>query len=311
MNREELQKMFVGPSAAVPTPFDDNFYVDYGKMYDLTQFWVESGVVKGNGIIKIGAAIGEGPMLRDNEWPHLLRAAVRAADDKATILYGIHYKDTKRSIEDAKRAQDIGAIGLQVCPPIFNLPSQDDLLDYFGQMSDAIDIGIMVYHTHWMTGGRIDTDTIVKMADFEQVVAVKWSPHSDGQEYEEMTRFADILNVIDNTVSPIRCHKLGGKGFVQTSVDGYPPHDLKVWELMERGQYDEAEAMYYRVQKPLREFSAKISQRSGGQGRTTKGYMAIMGHPVGSSRPPSKPLNDEEMAELRGIVDGFGWPVPS
>jgi hypothetical protein len=30
---------------------------------------------------------------------------------------------------------------------------------------------------------------------------------------------------------------------------------------------------------------------------------------VGASRPPSKPLNAAEMKELRGIVEGFGWPT--
>ena len=309
MDRDELKKLLVGPSSAVPTPFDDDYEMDLGKMRELTQWWVESGVVKGKGIIKIAAAIGEGPMLRDDEWPHLLRTAVRAADGKATIICGLHYKDTRRTIEDAKRAQDEGAVGIQVCPPIFNLPSQDDILDYYEALSDAIDIGIMVYHTHWMEGGRIETDTILKMADFEQVAAVKWSNHGNDQEYEDMAKFAHIFNVIDNTVSPIRCHKLGGRGFVQTTLASYPPHDLKVWELMENGQYDEAEEMYYRVQSPLREFSDKISIRSGGQGRIDKRLMAIMGRPVGDSRKPSKPLNGEEVAELSQIVETFGWPL--
>ena len=309
MNRDELKKIVVGPSVAIPTPFDDDHEVDFGKMYELTQWWVESGLVKGNGFIKFAAAMGEGPMLRDDEWPYLLRTIVKAADGKAGVMCGLHYKDTKRTIEDAKRAQDMGAHALQVCPPIFNLPSQDDVLDYFGDLSDAIDIGVMVYHTHWMPGGRIEVDTLVRMADFEQVAAIKWSP-AEGQQYEEMTRFADVFNVIDNSASPVRCHKLGGKGFVQTTVFAYPPHDLKVWELMEKGRYDEAEEMYRRVQRPLREFSGRIHERSGGQARDSKGLMAIMGRPVGASRPPSKPLNDEEMTELRRIVDGFGWPVP-
>ena len=310
MKRDELKHLMQGPSAPVTTPFDDDFEMDLGTMYELTQWWVESGLVKGSGMIKLAAAIGEGPMLRDDEWPQLLRTVVRAADGKATVVCGLHYKDTKRTIEDARRAQDLGAIGLQVCPPVFNLPSQEDLLDYFGALSEAIDIGIMVYHTHWLSGGRIETDTLVKMAEFEQVVAVKWSNHSDGQRYEDMTRFAQQLNVIDNTVAPVRCHKLGGRGFAQTTAFVYPPHDLEVWRLMEEGRYDEAEEMYRRVQGPLREFSQKIEIRSGGQARSHKGLMAIMGRPVGASRPPSKPLNAEEMGELRQIVEGFGWPVP-
>ena len=105
----------------------------------------------------------------------------------------------------------------------------------------------MVYHTHWLKGGRIDTDTLLKMSDFENVVAIKWSPH-DGQVYEEMEKFVDRFNIIDNTVNPVRCAKLGGHGFVQTSVEAYPPHDLKVWELIQAKKWDEAETLYRSVQ---------------------------------------------------------------
>ena len=115
-------------AAAVATPFDENYEVDLGKMHDLTQWWVASGLVKGNGIIKVAAAAGEGPMLDDPEWAALLRTTVQASDGKATVMCGLHYKDTKRTIRDAKVAQDMGAHALQVCPPIFNDPSQNDLL---------------------------------------------------------------------------------------------------------------------------------------------------------------------------------------
>ena len=308
MRRDELKPFFVGPIATVATPFDDDYQVDFGRMYELTQRWVENGLVKGRAVIKVAAAMGEGPMLDDTEWPHLLRTTVRAADDKATVVCGLHYKDTKRTIEDAKRAQDLGAFGLQVCPPIFNLPSQGDLLDYYGELSDAIDIGIMVYHTHWMPGGRIEVDTILKMADFEQVASIKWSA-PEGVDYDEMAKFSGIFSVIDNGAGPIRCHQLGGRGYINMTVESYPPHDLRVWDLMESKQYEEAQALHDSVNGPLREFGGKLDVRSGGQGRLKKGIMALMGQPVGSSRPPSKPLNDAEMDELREILVGFGWPV--
>ena len=308
MNRDELKRLIQGPIATVPTAFDSDFEVDIGRMYELTQRWVEGGLVKGKAVIKVAAAMGEGPMLRDDEWPYLLRTVVQAADDKASIICGLHYKDTKRTIEDAKRAQDMGALALQVCPPIFNQPSQDELLDYFGELSDAIDIGIMVYHTHWMSGGRIEVDTILKMADFEQVASIKWSNPED-VAYDEMAKFSKIFNVIDNGGGPIRCHQLGGRGYINLTAESYPPHDLRVWELIENKQYDEAQALYDSVNEPLRVFYDKAALRSGGQARLKKGIMALMGQPVGSSRPPSKPLSEEELEELRQILVGFGWPV--
>jgi 4-hydroxy-tetrahydrodipicolinate synthase len=308
MNIQEIKDLIVGPIATVPTPFDDDFEVDYGRMYELTQGWVDNGLVKGRGVIKVAAAMGEGPMLRDDEWPYLLRSVVQAADDKAAIVCGLHYKDTKRTIEDAKRAQDLGAHALQVCPPVFNLPSQDDLLDYFGELSDAVDIGVMVYHTHWLKGGEIDTDTILKFADFEQVVSIKWSV-PEGRDFDDMAKFSDRFAVIDNTGQLARSHKLGARGYINLTVESYPPHELKVWELLEAGKHDEGQALFESVDAPLREFYVKLEQRSGGQARLKKGIMALMGQPVGASRPPSKPLNEAELAELRDVLLGFGWPV--
>ena len=161
-------------------------------MAEMTQWWVESGLVAGKAVIKVAAAMGEGPMLRDTEWPLLLRTVVQNAKGKASIVCGIHYKDTVRTIEDAKIAQDMGAIGLQISPPVFNLPTQDDLLHYYGDVSDAIDIGIMVYNTYWLGNGNVLPDTIMKMKDFEHVVAIKWGVPDD-QDYDDMAKFSGML----------------------------------------------------------------------------------------------------------------------
>ncbi len=308
MNREELKPLIVGPIATVPTPFDDDYEVDYACMADATQYWVENGLVAGKAVIKVAAAMGEGPMLSDAEWPQLLRTVVQAADGKAAIMCGIHYKDTKRTIQDAKRAQDLGAIGLQISPPIFNDPTQDDIVRYYGDISNAIDIGVMIYNTWWLAGGNVLPETLLKMTDFEQIVAVKWSVPED-QDYDDMTDFAHIFNVIDNSSQAVRCLELGGRGYINMTSDIYPQHDLQIWELLENKKYDEAEALFDRVNGPLRELYSRLAQKSGGQARMKKGMMALMGMPMGASRPPSMPLNDQEMAELRQLLLSFGWPV--
>ena len=308
MNRADLRDLIQGPIATVPTPFDDDYEVDFGRMHQLTQQWVEEGLVKGKAVIKVAAAMGEGPMLKDEEWPLLLRTVVQAADDRAAIVCGLHYKDTKRTIEDAKIAQDMGAIGLQICPPIFNLPSQDDLLDYYSDISDNIEIGIMVYCTQWMPGGLVEVDTIMRMKDIPQVASIKWSPPPGGKQ-EDMAQFTDIFSVIENGGSPTLSHRLGGRGYINLTAEAYPPHDLELWDLLESQQYDAAQELWDKVNTPLREYSAKVDERSGGQARVKKGLSYLMGKPAGSSRPPSKPLNAEDIDELREILVGFGWPV--
>ncbi len=308
MTRDELKRLIQGPIATVPTAFDDKLKLDLGVMADLTQWWVENGVVAGTTVIKVAAAMGEGPDLSDDEWPHLLRTVVNAAGGKAAIVCGLKTKNTLHTIEDAKQAQDLGAIGLQIDLPIFHHPTQDDMVRYFSDISGGIDIGILIYNTWWFGCPSITAESLLRLADAEHVVAVKWSV-PEGEDYDAMRQFAHIFNVIDNSNQPVRCHQNGGRGYINSTLAVYPPHDLKVWELLEAQRYDEAQALFDCVNKPLRDFGAKSVRRSGGY-RVVKGMMAVMGRPVGAPRPPTLPLDAQEMAALRETMIGFGWPVP-
>jgi dihydrodipicolinate synthase/N-acetylneuraminate lyase len=309
MDRGQLKQLITGAVTTVATPFDDDFQVDYSRMAETAQWWVDQGLLTGKAVIKVAAAMGEGPQLRDTEWPRLLQTLVEAVDGKVPVVCGLHYKDTLRTIEDAKIAQDLGAIGLQISPPIFNDPNQDDMLRYYEAVSDAIDIGIVVYNTHWQYCGSILPGTFAKMADFEHIVAIKWNP-PPGIDYEAVYGLADTFNIIDNSDQPVRCHRLGGRGFINLTADVHPPFDLMIWDLLESGQYDRAQAEWDRVYIPLRAFYLRVVGESGGQGRVKKGLMDAIGKSFGASRPPSLPMSPEEMDELRGMLHGFGWPVP-
>ncbi len=306
MNREELRKLIVGPIGAVSTPFDGDLEVDLGAMHEMVQMMIDSGVCNGKGAIKIASALGEGPMLRETEWPALLRTAVNAAGGRVPVMFGIHDKDTRWAIDQAKQAHDLGAVAIQLTPPIYNIPTQQDMYDYFYDVSDATDIGIMIYHTHWMPGGSIETDTFLRMADIDNVVAVKWGGSSEGV-YEDMAKFVHIFNVIDNSANPVGCAELGGHGYVQTTLDINPQHDLRVWELIQEKRYDEARILYHSVYDDISAMYEKVAKRTGGQAVVFKGLMSVMGHHTSAPRPPSKALNDEEMAELREKVASWGW----
>ena len=57
-------------------------------MAELTKFWVGSGLVAGTAVIKVAAAMGEGAMLEDSEWPHLLRTVVRRTAGLGAVKIG-------------------------------------------------------------------------------------------------------------------------------------------------------------------------------------------------------------------------------
>ena len=308
MKREEIREQIVGPIATVPTPFDDRFRLDLGRMTEAVERWVEGGLLRGMSVIKVAAAMGEGPQLTEAEWAAVLKTAVDAAKGRVPIMGAVHYKDTVRTVDDARRASEAGVIGLQVSPPIFNQPSETDVLRYFGGVSDGIDIGVMIYNTPWLPHGAIYPATFGKMRDMEYIVAIKWSP-PDGVGYDEVFEFADHFSIIDNSSSPVECYKLGGRGYLGDGISAYPSYYLGVWDLITSGKYDQAQAEWDRVTVPLREIYARVVERSGSDAKMEKALCELMGLPMGPPRPPSIALDAAEMAELRNLMAGWGWPV--
>ena len=210
MNRDELKTMIGGCIATLPTPMDDNFNIDLARTTDITHWWVEQGLGTGTSALKTSAAMGEGPDLSDDEWPHLLRTVVNAAGSDAKVICALKPKNTLHTINDAMRAQDLGAIGLQIDLPFFHHARQDDLVRFYTDISNAIEIGIMIYNTHWFTMNPSDeamrAETMLRLEDAEHVTALKWSaPNNTDIAYDDMTKFADTFNVIDNSGQPVRC----------------------------------------------------------------------------------------------------------
>lgn len=308
MNREELQQLMRGISVAVPTPFDEEYRLDLATATELTKWWVANGLGTDTAPLKLAAAWGQGPDLSDDEWPHLLRTVVNAAGSDAVVMQALKSKDTLRTIEDARKAQDLGAIGLQIELPYNHSPNQDDYVRYFTDISDAIEIGIMIYNTYWFGCQPISADTLLRLADAEHVVAVKWNAPADG-DYDEMRQFSHIFNVIDNSGSPVRCHKNGGRGFVSAYAPAYAAPELEIWQLLEEKRYEEAQAILSRIEGAIGPVRARIAARSGGY-RLAKGMMEVMGRPAGPPRQPTQRLNSEELSDLEGALRGLGWPVP-
>jgi len=311
VTREESRRLIQGPIATLPTPMDEQFRLDLGTTAELTRWWVDSGITRYRAPLKVAAAMGEGPDLDDDEWPRLLKTVVDAAGPNAAVICALKPKNTLHTIDDAKRAQDLGAIGLQIDLPIFHHANQDDYVRFFTDISDALEpgIGIMIYNVFNFGPPSITAETMNRLRDAERVAAVKWFvPASGGPDYDDMLQFVDHFNVIDNSSQPVRCIKNGGHGYIDPTTAVHPAHALNVWDLCVAGQYEEAQALFDSVKNPLRDFMAQSARRSGGY-RVVKGQMAVIGKPVGPPRPPTLPLDDAELAELRDLTASFGWPV--
>jgi 4-hydroxy-tetrahydrodipicolinate synthase len=154
---------------AMITPFDGDGNVDHGKVWELARHLVDNG---SDGLV-VGGTTGESPTLSGDEKAALFRAAAEAVGNRATVVAGTGTYDTRESIELTRRAAEAGCDGVMAVTPYYSRPSQEGLVAHFTAIAGASDLPVLLYNIPSRTGRRIEVETLARLAEHPQIVAVK------------------------------------------------------------------------------------------------------------------------------------------
>jgi 4-hydroxy-tetrahydrodipicolinate synthase len=154
---------------AMVTPFTDDGRLDLDAAQHLATHLVDSG---NDGLVLSGTT-GESPTTSDEEKVALVRAVLEAVGDRAQVVAGVGTNDTAHTVEGARAAAEAGAHGLLVVTPYYSKPPQAGLVAHFTTVADATDLPVMLYDIPGRTGTKIASETLVRLAEHERVLAVK------------------------------------------------------------------------------------------------------------------------------------------
>jgi 4-hydroxy-tetrahydrodipicolinate synthase len=154
---------------AMVTPFDAEGRVDLDAAQRVAAHLVDGGC---DGLV-ISGTTGESPTTSDVEKDELLRAVLEAVGDRARIVAGVGTNDTHHTVELAKAAEKVGAHGLLVVTPYYNKPPQEGLRAHFTAVADATALPVILYDIPARSGVPIATETLVRLAEHERIIAVK------------------------------------------------------------------------------------------------------------------------------------------
>jgi 4-hydroxy-tetrahydrodipicolinate synthase len=154
---------------AMVTPFTDDGGLDLEALQHLAVHLVDAG----NDGLVVNGTTGEAPTLSDAEQDAALRAVLEAVGERAHVLTGVGTNDTAHSCHLAQVARRSGAHGVLVVTPYYSKPPQEGLLHHFRAVADAAGVPVMLYDIPGRTGTAIATDTLVRLAEHELIVAVK------------------------------------------------------------------------------------------------------------------------------------------
>lgn len=154
---------------AMVTPFTAEGKLDVDSGVALATRLVDRGV----DLLAISGTTGESPTTTESEKFDLLHAVVDAVGDRATVIAGAGTYDTAHSIELARNAERAGAHGLLVVTPYYSRPSQEGLLAHFTAVADATDLPVTLYDIPPRSIVPIAPDTLRRLAEHPNIVAVK------------------------------------------------------------------------------------------------------------------------------------------
>lgn len=151
------------------TPFASDGSLDLDAAARLATYLVDAG----NDGLVVSGTTGESPTTTDAEKEALLRAVIEAVGDRAVVVAGSGTNDTRHAIELSRQAEKAGAHGLLVVTPYYNRPPQEGLLEHFRAVADSTGLPVMLYDIPGRTGTAIATETLLRLAEHERIVAVK------------------------------------------------------------------------------------------------------------------------------------------
>ena len=284
---------------AMVTPFLDDLSVDLAGVQRLAAHLVDHG---SDGLV-VNGTTGESPTTTDHEQQQVVQAVVEAVGDRAMVVAGASSNDTVHAIERGRMAEKAGAHALLVVSPYYNRPPQAGVLKHLTHVADATDLPVMLYDIPGRTAVAIDTDTLVRAAEHERILAVK-DAKGDLAAASWVMRRSDLAWYSGEDVLNLPLLSIGAVGMVSVVAHLVGERLLAMVDAYGSGQVDEAR----RLHDALLPVYTGIFRTQGVM--TVKAALAHLGIAGNAVRPPLVDLTSDELHRLvadlaEGGVEGF------
>ena len=276
---------------ATVTPFDAEGRVDYDRYRELCAFLADNG---SDGVV-VNGTTGEASTLSEDERAGLIRAAVEAIGDRASVVAGTGTNSTAHSIELTEQAAAAGAHAVLVVTPYYNKPPQRGIVEHFKAVAAATDLPVVAYNIPGRCVINIEPATMTELARIENVKAVKQSNDDLDQARHIVELGLDLYAGDDNLVLPFV--ELGGAGGVCVHTHVVGPQVKELIRLAREGDHEGAK----RLDDELAAAYELIGVVTGPI--QMKAALNLLGHDVGGVRLPLVEASEDEVEQIRDCLE--------
>ena len=283
---------------AIVTPFEkDNRTVNEQVFRELLEFDIQKGA---DGFYVLGAT-GEGILMDKSERIRGCEIAVDQVKKRKPVIVHIASMNFSEAKELAKKAEEAGADMISALPPLFYHYRDEDIFNYYKELSEATHLPFMIYNHHSANGG-MTADTVKKLFELDNVTAVKWTV----KDYFEIMKLKNETNGEINIINGpdenlLQGISAGADGGIGTTYNAMIPEYKKLYCEAISGQLNEARATQAKINRVI-DVMGKFEAIS-----AAKLMCELLGFQVGDAVYPLRRYTAEEKVLIEKELKKVGW----
>ncbi len=288
--------MFKGSIVAIVTPFK-NSKVDEKALSDLIEWHISEGT---NAIVPCGTT-GESATLEYDEHYRVIELTIRVVNGRIPVIAGTGANSTDETVMMTEKARKMGADGALLVTPYYNKPTQEGLYRHYKTIAEKVDIPIVLYNVPGRTAVNLLPQTVARLAEIENIVAIKEAT-GDMKQVSEVLRLCGnritVLSGDDFTTFPLMT--LGGKGAISVSANVAPNDMSAMCRAWEDGNLEEARRLHFKLEPLNRAMFIETNPIP------VKTALNMMGKIQEELRLPLCSMSNENKDKLRNILINYG-----
>lgn len=242
-----MGKELKGVIPPLTTPFTKDGQVYEEGLRRLIDFQIEKGI---HGLFICGT-YGSGPIMDVDERKQVQEIVVDQVQDRITVVAHVGTTSTAQSVALAQHAEDVGAEYVAAISPYYHRHGQRVVVEFFRTLVNSVDIPVYVYNNPKASGVTLTPGFLRELAGVG-VQGIKDSAFS----YIEFTHFVlamedhpDFRFIVGTEGLALPALMLGAKGCVSGLANAFPEPMVRLWDLYQAGEYEQAAQQQLRVNK--------------------------------------------------------------
>jgi len=226
---------------ALTTQFTSSDDLDFALFEKNLDAQIEAGI---DGII-LGGTLGESSVLSTVEKEKLLKFTLEKVDGKIPVIINIAEGNTREALLQAQLANEWGANGLMLLPPMRYKSDHRETVEWFKTIANSIDLPIIIYNNPVDYKILITLEMFYELQECKNIQAIKESTRDVTNVTRLRNRFGDrykILCGVDTLAMEELC--LGADGWVAGLVCAFPKETVAIYRLVKAGRLQEATNIY-------------------------------------------------------------------